>query len=79
MCDSNNNKLGGVNSRFASSASEILRIHEVAVHEDTQRAMKSGLKGFKGKKKFADIRLSSCLRSCPWHLHISSYFILQDC
>ena len=26
--------MGGVNSRFASSASEILRIHEVAVQED---------------------------------------------
>ena len=64
MCDSNNNKLGGVNSRFASSASEILRIHEVAVHEDTKRAMKSGLKGSKERKKFADIRLSSCLLSC---------------
>ena len=56
MCDSNNNKMGGVNSRFASSASEILRIHEVSVQEDTKRAMKSGLKDFKGNKKFADVR-----------------------
>ena len=50
MCDSNNNKVNGVNSRFASPASEILRIHEVAVHEDTKRAMKSGLKGSKERK-----------------------------
>ena len=67
MCDSNNNKMGGINSRFASSESEILRIHEVSVQEDTKRAMKSGLKGFKGKKKFADFQLSSCLKSCSWH------------
>ena len=52
MCDSNNNKMGGVNSRFAGSASEIMRVHEVSVQEDTKRAMKSGLKGFKGNKKF---------------------------
>ena len=67
MCDSNNNKMGGVNSRFASSASEILRIYEVSVQEDAKRAMKSGLKGFKGEKKFADVRLSTCTKSCSWH------------
>ena len=51
--------MGGVNFRFASSASEILRIHKIAVQEDTKGAMKSGFKGFKGKKKFVDVRLSS--------------------
>jgi len=55
MRDSNKNKMGGVNSRFTSSESEIVRMQEVAVQENTKKAMKSGLKVFKGEKNFLTI------------------------
>ena len=44
--DSNNNKMGGVTFRLASSESEILRIDVFAAHENTKKAMQSGFKVF---------------------------------
>ena len=41
MCKPNKNKMAGVNSRFASvSESEILKIQEDAVPENTKKAAK---------------------------------------
>ena len=52
----------GVNSRFADvSESEILRIQEDAVPENTQTATKFGLKAFKGKRRLV-ILLNSALK-----------------
>ena len=46
----NKNKMAGVNSRFASvSESEILKIQEDAVPENTKKATKFGMKVFRGK------------------------------
>ena len=42
--------MAGVNSRFASILeSEIIKIQEDSVPENTKKAMKFGLKVFKGK------------------------------
>ena len=48
MRDLNKNKMAGVSSRFASSESEILRMQEVTIQENTKKAMKSSQKVFKG-------------------------------
>ena len=48
----NKNKMAGVNSRFASvSESEILKIQEDAVLENTKKATKFGMKVFRGKRR----------------------------
>ena len=48
----NKNKMAGVNSRFASvSESEILKIQEDAVPENTKKATKFGMKVFRGKRR----------------------------
>ena len=48
MRKSNKNKMAGVNSRFASvSESEILKIQEDAVPENTKKATKFGMKVFR--------------------------------
>ena len=48
MRDPNKNKTAGVNSRFADvSKSEILRIQEDTVPENTKKTTKFGLKVFK--------------------------------
>jgi len=63
----NKTKMAGVNSRFVSvSESEILRIQEDDVPENTKRATKFGLKVFKGKKRLSDVVLSSSFRTCSW-------------
>ena len=48
----NKNKMAGVNSRFASvSESEILKIQEDAVLENTKKATKFGMKDLRGKRR----------------------------
>ena len=55
----NKNKMAGVNSRFASvSESEILKIQEDAVPENTKRATKFGMKVFRGKTKLNILQTS---------------------
>ena len=45
-------KMAGVKSRFASvSESEILKIQEDAVPENTKKATKFGMKVFRGKRR----------------------------
>ena len=45
----NKNKMAGVNSRFASvSESEIAKIQDDAVPENTKKATKFGMKVFRG-------------------------------
>ena len=51
MREPNKNKLAGVNSRFTSvSESEILKIQEDAVPENTKKATKFGMKVYRGKR-----------------------------
>ena len=57
--------MGGVTSRFASSESEILRMQEVTVQENTKKAIKSNQKVFQRIEEFADVRLSSSFSTCP--------------
>ena len=48
----NKNKMAGVNSLFAGVLqSEILKIHEDAVPENTKKATKFGMKVFRGKRR----------------------------
>ena len=55
----NKNKMAGVNSRFANvSESEILRIQEHAVPENTKKATKFGMKVFRGKRKLNILQTS---------------------
>ena len=55
----NKNKMAGVNSRFASvSESEILKIQEDAVPENTKRATKFGMKVFRGKRRLNILQTS---------------------
>ena len=52
----NKNKMAGVNSRFASVLeSEILKIEEDAVPENTKKAMKFGMKLFRGKRNICHL------------------------
>ena len=52
MCKPNKNKMAGVNPRFASvSESDILKIQEDAVPENTKKATKFGMKVFRGKRR----------------------------
>ena len=54
----NKNKMAGVNSRFASvSESEILKIQEDAVPENTKKATKFGLKFKDSVNSFANSRM----------------------
>ena len=58
----NKNKMAGVNSRFASaSESEILKIQEDAVPENTKKATKFGMKVFRGKRKLNILQTSVLL------------------
>ena len=58
----NKNKMAGVNSRFASvSESEILKMQEDAVPENTKKATKFGMKVFKGKRRFNILQTSVLL------------------
>ena len=51
--------MAGVNSRFASvSESEILKIQEDAVPENTKKATKFGMKVFRGKRRLNTLRTS---------------------
>ena len=69
----NKNKMAGVNSRFASvSESEISKIQEDAVPENTKRATKFGMKVFRGKRRLNILQTSvllfitsSSFRTCP--------------
>jgi len=55
----NRNKMAGVNSRFASfSESEILKIQENAVPENTKRATKFGMKVFRGRRRLNILQTS---------------------
>ena len=55
----NKNKMAGVNSRFASfSESEILKIQEDVVPENTKKATKFGMKVFRGKKRLHILQTS---------------------
>jgi len=55
----NRNKMAGVNSRFASvSESEILKIQEDAVPENTKTATKFGMKDFRGKRRLSILQTS---------------------
>ena len=58
----NKTKIAGVNSRFASvSESEILKIQEDAVQENTKKATKFGMKVFRGKRRLNILQTSvSC-------------------
>ena len=48
----NKNKMAGGNSRFASvSESEILKIQEDAVSENTKKATTFGMRVFRGKRR----------------------------
>ena len=48
----NKNKMAGLNSRFAGvSESEILKIQEDAVPENTKKTTKFGMKVFRGKRR----------------------------
>jgi len=48
----NKNKMAGVNSRFASVLeSEILKMQEDVVPENTKKATKFGMKVFRGKRR----------------------------
>ena len=52
MREPNKNKMVGVNSRFASvSESEILKIQEDAVPENTKKATKFEMNVFRGKRR----------------------------
>ena len=52
MCKRNKNKMTGVNSRFASvSESEILKIQQDAVPQNTKTATKFGMKVFRRKRR----------------------------
>ena len=69
----NKNKMAGVNSRFASVLeSEILKIQEDAVPENTKKATKFGMKVFRGKRRLNILQTSvlpfitsSSFRTCP--------------
>ena len=53
------NKMAGVNSRFASvSQSEILKIQEDAVPENTKKTTKFGMKVFRGKRRLNILQTS---------------------
>ena len=55
----NKNKMAGVNSRFASvSESEILKIQEDAVPENTKTATKFEMKVFRGKRRLNILQTS---------------------
>ena len=55
----NKNKMAGVNSRFASvSESEILKIQDDAVPENTKKATEFGLKAFRGKRRLHVLQTS---------------------
>ena len=55
----NKNKMAGVNSRFASvSDSEILKIQEDTVPENTKKATKFGMKVFRGKRRLNILQTS---------------------
>jgi len=59
MRDPNKNKMAGINLRFASvSESEILRIQDDAVPENTKKSTKSGLKVCKGKRRLHTLQTS---------------------
>ena len=59
MCKPNKNKMAGVNSRFTSvSESEILKIQEDAVSENTKKATKFGMKVFRGKRRLNILQTS---------------------
>ena len=62
MCKPNKNKMAGVNSRFTSvSESEILKIQEDAVPENTKKATKFGMKVFGGKRRLTILQTSVLL------------------
>ena len=50
---------------------EISRIQEDAVTENANKAMKFGLKVFKGQQKLTDVRLTKSFKTCPWQSQIS--------
>ena len=51
--------MAGVNSRFANvSESEILKIQDDAVPENTKKATKLGMKVFRGKRKLNILQTS---------------------
>ena len=59
MCKPNKNKMAGVNSRFTSvSESEILKIQEDAVSENTKKATKFGMKAFRVKRRLNILQTS---------------------
>ena len=59
MCKPNKNKMAGVNSRFTSvSESEILKIQEDAVSENTKKATKFGMKVFRVKRRLNILQTS---------------------
>ena len=61
----NKNKTAGVNSRFASvSESEILKIQEDAVPENTKKATKFVMKVFRGKRRLTILQTVSRIRAC---------------
>ena len=61
----NKNKMAGVNSHFASvSESEILKIQEDAVPENTKKATKFGMKVFRGKRRLNILQTVSRIRTC---------------
>ena len=63
----NKTKLAGVNSRFASvSESEILKIQEDAVPENTKKTSKFGMKVFRGK--LGILQRSSDVRAVSGHV-----------
>ena len=59
MCQPNKNKMASVNSRFASvSESEILKIQEDAVPENTKTATKFGMKVSRPKRRLNILQTS---------------------
>lgn len=68
ICDSNKNKVAGVNSRFASvSELEIARKEKHAVRRGQYKEdYEFGLKVFKSKKRLTDVGRSSSFKTCPW-------------
>ena len=58
----NKNKMVDVNSRFASvSESEILKIQDDTVPENTKKATKFGMKVFRGKRRLNILQTSVLL------------------
>ena len=58
--------MADVHSHFCKvSESDILRIQD-SIPENTKKAMKFGLKVFKGWKRLIDVQLCSSSRTCPW-------------